>query len=362
MARSHRRVFQIARLAGRAAAETLAIVRSLGVTADSPNALVPERFLDAVDKAVGINRYAPPVVRDKRDRSGDATGAAGGTLAAADPEPRVLEAPEAVAVEPKPRLPKWDTVGHPTNRILFVTTEQVENIHWLLVDDFKKSKDPIDPPGVRSKDLLDSAVHRMRTSLGQESKYPTVPMAAAALLHAITNNHAFHNGNKRTALVATLAFLDINGFLLEADQDELFDYMVQIADHKVTDREPPEGLADREVLEIARWIHRQSRPISSEEKILKFHAFKAILAQYGCTFDHPTRGNRINIRRPGRVSQVAYRNEGTDVDRNTIRKVRQDLGLTDAEGYDSAIFYEAAERIPDFIHNYRRTLDRLAKV
>lgn len=337
--------------------DVLAIVRSAGISADTANALVPEKHLDAIDRVLGITRFVlPPTPRrisSQPDRVAPAEPAA---------EATTLREDVSAAAEAKPRLPKWDTVGHPTNRLLFVTAEQVENIHWLLVDDFRRSKDPIDPPGVRSNDLLESAVHRTRTSLGQDSKYPTVPMAAAALLHAITNNHAFHNGNKRTALVATLAFLDINGVLLEVDQDQLFDYMVQIADHKVTDLQAPAGLADHEVLEIARWIHRHSRPISSEEKILKFHAFKAILAKYDCTFGHPTRGNRINIRRHGRVSQVAYRNEGTDVDRNTIRKVRQDLGLTDAEGYDSAIFYEAAERIPEFIQNYRRTLDRLAKV
>jgi len=149
---------------------------------------------------------------------------------------------------------------------------------------------------------------------------------------------------------------------LEADQDELFEYILRIADHHIADREPPEGLADREMLAIAKWIHRRSRPISSEEKVLKFHVFRSILSRYDCTFDHPTRGNRINIERHGLLTQISYRNEGSDVDRNTIRKVRQDLGLTDADGYDSAIFYEAADRVPGFIQKYRRTLDRLAKV
>lgn len=246
--------------------------------------------------------------------------------------------------------------------MILLAADEVERIHWLLVDDFRKSKDPIDPPGVKSKDLLESAVHRMRTSLGEQSKYPTVPMTAAALLHAVTCNHAFHNGNKRTALVATLVFLDRNGYLLEVDQDELFDYMLRVAAHTVIDVTINEAQSDREMIEISRWIHRNSRPISNAEKPLQFRDLKAILRQYDCTFDHPQKGNRINIHRYGWTTQVYYRNEGTDVDRNTIRKVRQDLGLTDAEGYDSAIFYDAAERVPDFILKYRRTLDRLAKV
>lgn len=183
-------------------------------------------------------------------------------------------------------------------------------------------------------------------------------MVAAALLHAIISNHAFHNGNKRTALVATLAFLDINAVVLEADENELFDYLLRIASHDLDQSED----ADAEMLEIARWIHRHSRPISTEEKVIKFHDLRSILRRYGCTFDKPGRGNRVNIRLGNRTTQVYYRNEGSDVERNTIRQIRKDLGLTDEHGYDSAIFYKAEERVPAFIHKYRRTLDRLAKV
>jgi death-on-curing family protein len=274
--------------------------------------------------------------------------------------PITAEGSSPALAMPKPRPPKWSIVGQPADAIQYITAHHVEQIHWILVDDFAKSKDPIDPPVVKSRDLLESAVHRTRTSLGNEAKYPTVPMVAAALLHAIISNHAFHNGNKRTALVATLAFLDVNGFVLEVDENELFDYLVKIASHEVVQQ--PED-ADDEMLAIARWIHRHCRSISTEEKVLKFHDLRTILLRYDCAFDHPGgRGNRINISRGTKNTQVYYRNEGTDVERNTIRQIRKDLGLTDAEGYDSAIFYKAEDRVPAFIHKYRRTLDRLAKV
>ena len=42
-------------------------------------------------------------------------------------------------------------------------------------------------------------------------------MAAAYLFH-IVKNHAFLDGNKRTALVTALVFLDINGVSLERDE------------------------------------------------------------------------------------------------------------------------------------------------
>ena len=43
---------------------------------------------------------------------------------------------------------------------------------------------------------------RPQTGLGTIDKYPTIEQKAAALLHSLIKNHAFHNGNKRTALVA----------------------------------------------------------------------------------------------------------------------------------------------------------------
>lgn len=358
MANYSRRVYQIARRVRRSENEVFAVVRAAGIDVRSVNDLVPEQQVEAIERSLGFDRYAIPrgrLVPKQTDavpaRVEDPVPVAGPN--AEEPEPSV----DPVA---KPRLPKWPTVGQPTNSVLYVTADQVEQIHWILVEDFAKSKDPVDPPGVKSRHLLESAVHRMRTSLGNEAKYPTVPMAAAALLHAIISNHAFHNGNKRTALVATLAFLDINGFVLEADENELFDYLLQIASHEVvTDPED----ADDEMLAVAKWIHRQSRAISNEEKVIKFHDLRTILLRYGCTFEHPGgKGNRINITRGANTTQVYYRNEGTDVERNTIRQIRKDLGLTDAEGYDSAIFYKAEERVPAFIHKYRRTLDRLAKV
>ena len=360
MPKAGRRVYQIARRVKLSDSSVLTAARSSGIDVRSSNDLIPADRLETVEKLLGFDRWAMkrPV---KQGGIPDTLQTDTATMSSDTPAASAL-AGGILGTSPstKPRLPKWPTVGQPTDRVLFITAEQVEQIHWILVKDFAKSKDPIDPPGVKSRDLLESAVYRMKTSLGTETKYPTVPMVASALLHAVISNHAFHNGNKRTALVATLAFLDINGFVLESEENELFDYLLKVASHNVVSK--PES-ADDEMLAIARWIHQHSRAISMEEKIVKFHDLRTILLRYGCTFDHPGgKGNRINITRGEMTTQVYYRNDGTDVERNTIRQIRKDLALTDAEGYDSAIFYKAEDRVPTFIHTYRRTLDRLAKV
>jgi hypothetical protein len=61
---------------------------------------------------------------------------------------------------------EWKTVGN-VEAQQFLSAEQVEGIHWTLVKDLAGDVDPIDPAGVRSADLLESAVHRQHTSLGR---------------------------------------------------------------------------------------------------------------------------------------------------------------------------------------------------
>jgi len=106
----------------------------------------------------------------------------------------------------------------------FLTESEVLAIHFALVEFFARESDPITPSGPRDKNLLASALLRPRTSIGEHEKYRTVPQKAAALFHSLVKNHPFHNGNKRTALVGTLAFLDRNGWHLRSDvsDDEIF--------------------------------------------------------------------------------------------------------------------------------------------
>lgn len=49
----------------------------------------------------------------------------------------------------------------------------------------------------------------------------TLAEKAAAYGFFLTLNHAFVDGNKRTGLLALTTFLDINGYELIADEDEI---------------------------------------------------------------------------------------------------------------------------------------------
>ena len=184
----------------------------------------------------------------------------------------------------------WETIGK-QRELSFITESDVESIHEALVKDFMVRNDPIDPAGIKNRNLFSSAVHRPQTAFGNESKYPTVEMAAAALLHSIILNHPFHNGNKRTAIVTMLVFLDENGLVLTCTEDELFRIVLLIAKHRLPDciyeiDEAVTDRSDREVQSIARWVFSNSREIELGNRPIQWRRLKKILHQYDCTIEH----------------------------------------------------------------------------
>ncbi len=69
-------------------------------------------------------------------------------------------------------------------------------------------------------------------------------MAAAYLFH-IANNHAFHDGNKRTAALAALVFLEVNGAESLPAPEELEEITLRVAASRRSDGAPGGGRNDR---------------------------------------------------------------------------------------------------------------------
>lgn len=75
--------------------------------------------------------------------------------------------------------------------------------------------------GIASLALLESGVMRPQASFGGGDLYPSVFDKAAAMMHSLIMNHAFVDGNKRTATVSAIIFLELNGYRLGVDQEAL---------------------------------------------------------------------------------------------------------------------------------------------
>lgn len=102
---------------------------------------------------------------------------------------------------------------------------------------------------VRDAGLLASALERPHTTLFGKEVYPTLSHQAAALGQAIAKYHPMLDGNKRSAWIAMNVFLELNGYDIEANTNDAFDLMLDIANDRI------------ELDDIAGWLEKRLRPL-----------------------------------------------------------------------------------------------------
>lgn len=81
--------------------------------------------------------------------------------------------------------------------------------------------------GLRDENALESALARAENKALYGE--PAVHDLAAAYVLGIARNHAFVDGNKRTAIVAAGTFLILNGHMMTADQGTLYEFVMGVA-------------------------------------------------------------------------------------------------------------------------------------
>ena len=96
----------------------------------------------------------------------------------------------------------------------FLTLEEVLKIHAYQVETFGGD------PGVLNMGLLESALAQPRSGFGGQYFHPDLASMAAAYLFHIAGNHAFADGNKRTAAHVAIVFLGLNGVDVDYPVDE----------------------------------------------------------------------------------------------------------------------------------------------
>jgi death-on-curing family protein len=107
--------------------------------------------------------------------------------------------------------------------------QYVEYIHDELLDVFWPSSEKAATEGVRDRTLIESAVARpFQSGFGQDI-YPTILEKGVALFHSLITNHAFVDGNKRTAVTAFDHFLLANGFVLGIPNSAMYEIATSTA-------------------------------------------------------------------------------------------------------------------------------------
>ena len=94
--------------------------------------------------------------------------------------------------------------------------------------------------------LADSAVARPRAGFAGEDFHPTMEAKAASLLFGLARNHAFIDGNKRVAVLATLQFLNTNGYDLDlVPVEEAYKTIVKVASGNLSVDDLTDWITDR---------------------------------------------------------------------------------------------------------------------
>lgn len=81
--------------------------------------------------------------------------------------------------------------------------------------------------GLRDENALESALHRAEKKAAYGA--PDVFELAAAYAFALARNHAFVDGNKRTAIVTAMLFLALNGYRMTADNGRVYLFTMALA-------------------------------------------------------------------------------------------------------------------------------------
>ncbi len=108
--------------------------------------------------------------------------------------------------------------------MILLTVEEILSLHEKLIENTGGSR------GIRDIGLLESAIYSTENSFDDVEQYPSIEEKASRLLFALTNNHAFVDGNKRIGIFTMLITLELNGVTLKFSQKELIELGLSVAD------------------------------------------------------------------------------------------------------------------------------------
>ena len=125
--------------------------------------------------------------------------------------------------------------------MLYLNVEEIIAIHFATIKNYGGSYEILD------LEKLKSCAETPQQTMFGEDLYPDLLSKAAIFFLLLIKNHAFMDGNKRTAILAVSEFLKRNGEFLTASNDELYDFAINSATSKL----------DKD--QIAEWIRAHLR-------------------------------------------------------------------------------------------------------
>ena len=110
-----------------------------------------------------------------------------------------------------------------------ITIADIEYLAFRLAKEHYSFDESIPDFTTRFPNILESCVLSPFQKFSGKDLYPTLVSKASFLFYLMIKNHPFQNGNKRIAITALLTFLYVNGKWLKADQQELYNFTIWVA-------------------------------------------------------------------------------------------------------------------------------------
>ena len=87
--------------------------------------------------------------------------------------------------------------------------------------------------GIKDTNLFNSALLEPKQSFAGKDLYPDIISKAACYLRSFSMNHPFFDGNKRTALLSAMTFLEMNGYKITGNNEELYQLVKTVVEEKM---------------------------------------------------------------------------------------------------------------------------------
>ena len=244
--------------------------------------------------------------------------------------------------------------------------------HYILSDYFLKKGETV-RFGLLNFGMLSSAVGRQYVEFGGRKKWNDDYHKIATLLYGLTMDHAFHDGNKRTALLSALWYLNkINREVQKKTIPYLEALVVDIAAHGLNERRDFKkygNVDDPEIRFIADKLKSWTRQVDKRMYTITYNELNTRLKQYGFYLDKPS-GNHIGIykKRSGvfslfrddlRLGSIGFPGWKNQVSSGDLKRVLSLTQLDSDHGIDSVVFFKDATPSYELLQQYNAPLKRL---
>lgn len=257
-----------------------------------------------------------------------------------------------------------------------ISEHDVLKAHYLIVDYFLEEDQNI-YYGLKNYGLLSSAVNRQHIEFGGIKKWKTSYQRMATLFFGLTKNHAFHDGNKRTALLSLLFQLHKNNLQLSYKKEKLEELAIRIASNQLDIYGKYNNYKDKddpEVEFIADYIKSITKKYNKRYYALTYAEFNFNLKKYNVYLDEPSGGYinvfKIKIKKGIttffkekqvriKIMQIGFPGWKKQINSRATKEVLKKTGLTAENGIDSDVFYHNAEPLYLLINEFNEPLRRL---